>query len=90
MKKTFPLEVPGKKAPRVIDSIKHEVRKYLKRERRKTLPKGVDFWDFFCLVGQDNTHAENTHIAAINKKIIPTTLRKVMKIFFIKLFINPS
>jgi len=81
MKKTFPLEVPGKKAPRVIDSIKYEVRKYLKRERRKTLPKGVDFWDFFCLVGQDNTHAENTHIAAINKKIDTLSKEGVTSIY---------
>jgi hypothetical protein len=69
MRKIFPLEVPGKKAPRVIDSIKHEVRKYLKRERRKTLPKGVDFWDFDCRVGENVTNAEDTHIAAINKAI---------------------
>lgn len=33
--------------------IKGEVKKYLKRERRKTLPEGVDYWDFDCRVGPD-------------------------------------
>ena len=69
MKKSFPVEVPGKKAPRVIESIKNEVRKYLKRERRKTLPTGVDFWDFDCRVGQDSNSAATTHVAEINKAI---------------------
>ena len=81
MKKNFPLEVPGKKPPRVIDSIKHEIRKYLKRERRKTLPKGVYFWDFSCLVGPDITKAENTHIAAINKKIDTLSKEGVSSIY---------
>ena len=40
MRKTFPLEHPKLKPARVIDSIKNKVRKYLKRERSKTLPKG--------------------------------------------------
>lgn len=53
MKKTFPLESPGHAPARVIESIKNEIRKYLKRERRKPLPEGVDFWDFDCRVGAE-------------------------------------
>ena len=53
MKKTFPLQEPRRKPARVLDAIKHEVRKYLKRERRKELPEGADFWDFDCQVGPD-------------------------------------
>ena len=45
MKKTFSFSHPKKKRPRVADAIKHELKKYIKRERNKTLPKGVDFWD---------------------------------------------
>ena len=51
MRKIFPLEVPKHAPPRVIEAIKSDVRKYLKRERRKALPEGVDFWDFDCQVG---------------------------------------
>lgn len=52
MKKTFPLAVADRQPKTVLDAIKHEIRKYLKRERRKALPEGVDFWDFDCKVGK--------------------------------------
>ena len=65
MKKTFPIEVPDRKPARVIDAIKKDVRKYLKRERRKTLPEGEDFWDFDCRVGRESEGAEAVHVAAI-------------------------
>ncbi len=51
MKKTFPLTAPNHQPPRVIAAIKNEVRKYLKRERSKTLPEGSDIWDFNCRIG---------------------------------------
>lgn len=58
MKKTFPFHVPGKADPRVIDSIKHDVRKYVKRERRKALPEGFTVWQFDCRVGARAETAE--------------------------------
>lgn len=64
MRKTFSLEKPPHKPPQVLAAIKNEVRKYLKRERRKKLPKGSDFWDFDCQVGK--TEAERkVHLAEI-------------------------
>ena len=69
MKKTFPLEISGKKPARVIESIKHEIRKYIARERRKPLPAGADYWDFDCRVGADNTDVKDCHVAVINKEI---------------------
>ena len=69
MKKSFPLKVDGKKSERVIESIKFEVRKYLKRERRKALPEGVDFWDFDCKVGEDTKPAQSLHVAEVPKAI---------------------
>ena len=51
MQKTFQLIHPKIKYPRMIEAVKHEVRKYLKRNRRKELPEGVDFWDFNCKYG---------------------------------------
>ncbi|QXD25142.1 hypothetical protein F7C95_04375 [Opitutia bacterium ISCC 51] len=73
MKKTFPLEAPNKKTPRVIDSIKHEVNKYVKRERNKKLPEGMHYWDFDCRVGTDSESAETTHIKTISKAIDSVT-----------------
>jgi hypothetical protein len=51
MKKTFPLHAPGRADERVVEAIKHDVRKYVKRERGKSLPTGFDQWDFNCRVG---------------------------------------
>ena len=58
MKKTFPLHAPGKAAPRVIEAIKHDVRKYVKRERAKSLPEGFEQWEFNCKVGTSAATAE--------------------------------
>lgn len=51
MKKTFQLRPEGKNPDRVLDATKHEIRKYLKRERSRALPEGVDYWDFNCRFG---------------------------------------
>jgi len=69
MKKTFPLEVPNHQPARVIEAIKAEVRKYLKREHRKPLPEGVDFWDFDCRTGKDAETASEIHVSEIVKPI---------------------
>jgi len=63
MKKTFQLHVEGKHPDRVLDAIKHEIRKYLKRERRRDLPTGVDYWDFDCKFGLSAEVAETVHVA---------------------------
>jgi hypothetical protein len=51
MKKTFPLQAPGKDDARVRDKIRHEVNKYVRRCRRKEVPEGFAQWDFTCKVG---------------------------------------
>ena len=51
MKKVFPLQVPEKVAQRVVEAVKNDVRKYVKRERRKTLPEGFTQWNFNCKAG---------------------------------------
>jgi hypothetical protein len=57
MRKTFPLRVPGRADARVLDAIKHDLRKYVNRERRKTLPAGAARWEFECRVGAQATDA---------------------------------
>lgn len=58
MKKTFPLQSPGKDDARVRDKIRHEVNKYVRRERQKKAPEGFDYWDFDCKVGASPANAE--------------------------------
>ena len=69
MKKTFALSAPGKANQRVVEAVKNDVRKYVKRERRKSLPEGVDFWDFDCKVGPDKTEPAIKHLAEVTAAI---------------------
>ncbi len=69
MKKTFSLHAPGKADARVLDAIKHEVRKYVKRERRKPLPEGFDGWSFGCKVGASAALAEDVSLKDISHAI---------------------
>jgi hypothetical protein len=69
MKKTFTLSHPKKNVDRVVDSIKHEVKKYFKRERNKKLPSGTDYWDFDCQFGNTQTEANPVHYKELNKCI---------------------
>ena len=54
--------VPGNADARVIEAVKFEVRKYLKRERRKTIPTGFDQWDFTCKIGPEEAVAESKSV----------------------------
>ena len=65
MRKNFPLQIDGRHPDRVLDAVKHEVRKYLKRERRRDLPEGIDFWDFDCKCGLQAADAEVVHLSAL-------------------------
>jgi len=69
MKKTFKLEHPKIKVPRLVDSIKSDIRKYLKRERRKTLPADATFWDFDCKIGETEDSAVDVHLSALIKNV---------------------
>jgi len=69
MKKTFPLSAPSKDNQRVIEAVKNDVRKYVKRERRKALPEGVDFWDFDCKVGASGIEPLVKHLAEVTEAI---------------------
>ena len=65
MRKTFQLHVEGKNRDRVLDAVKHEIRKYIKRERRRDLPEGADFWDFDCRFGRTKEDAAVAHLSAL-------------------------
>ncbi len=69
MKKTFQLHVEGKHPERLLEAIKHEIRKYIKRERRRDLPEGVDFWDFDCKFGATQETAEVVHLNDITVRM---------------------
>lgn len=69
MRKTFHLNIEGKNRDRVVEATKHEIRKYVKRQRRVPLPEGVDFWDFDCKFGLDADQAVPIHFATLTEQI---------------------
>ncbi|NMM40854.1 DUF6172 family protein [Pseudoalteromonas arctica] len=69
MKKTFTLNHEKIKYPRMVDAAKHEVKKYLKRERNKTLPIDADYWAFDCKFGNTAEDAQVVHVAEISNSI---------------------
>ncbi|MBU0944393.1 MAG: hypothetical protein KJ804_18745 [Proteobacteria bacterium] len=89
MKKTFKLSHPKIKLPRLVEAIKYEVKKYIKRERRKTLPPNVDFWDFDCRFGDDEASSEVIHVSAINKYISSAEERE-LESFYLEILVKPG
>ncbi len=69
LKKTFKLNIEGKNPDRLLEAIKHEIRQYVKRQRRVPLPAGVDFWDFDCRFGTSEALATGVHFATITSLI---------------------
>ena len=65
MRKTFQLRPEGKNPDRVLDATKHEIRKYMKRERSRTLPEGVDYWDFNCKFGATEATAQPARVGEL-------------------------
>lgn len=57
MKKTFKLNIQDKNPDQLLEKIKQEIRKYVKRERRKQLPPTADFWLFDCKFGITESQA---------------------------------
>jgi len=54
MKKLFKIKQEKLKPERAVDAIKNELRKYIKREKKKDLPNTKTmYWDFDCKFGKD-------------------------------------
>ncbi|MFT5533775.1 MAG: hypothetical protein ACI802_002009 [Candidatus Paceibacteria bacterium] len=69
MRKIFPVTQEGLHRDRVLDAVKHDVRKYVKREQRRELPEGADFLDFDCRVGASKETATSVHLAALTAQL---------------------
>ena len=84
MKKTFELTHPKIKPARMVDAIKHEIKKYVKRERNKTLPKDADYWDFDCKYGNQEAEAQNVHLSAFNQ-LIDASVKAGAESFYVEI-----
>ena len=89
MKKTFVLSHPKLNLARLIESIKYEIKKYIKRERNKNLPADADYWDFDCKYGLDKDKAETVHISDLNK-LIDAAEAAELESFYIEILVKPA
>jgi hypothetical protein len=89
MKKTFQLKVEGKHPDRLLDAIKHEIRKYVKRERRRELPAGADYWDFDCRFGAAEATAQAAHLSTLIG-LIDGVARDGGSQFYIEILARPA
>ena len=69
VKKTFQLTASNKEPARVVEAIKNEIRKYIKREKRKTLPEGMNVWNIDCRFAKDDAEPEVIQFQDITKCI---------------------
>jgi hypothetical protein len=89
MRKTFKMSHEKIKTPRLVEAIKHEVKKYIKRERNKALPPNVDFWDFDCRYGIDEASSEVIHVSTINK-FISQAEEEQLESFYLEILAKPG
>ncbi len=89
MKKNFSMTHPKIKVPRLVEAIKYEVKKYIKRERRKPLPPNVDYWDFDCRYGADEASSEVIHLSAVNKSISQAETDQ-LESFYLEILVKPG
>ena len=81
MKRTYKLEHPKIKVPRVVDSIKHDIKKFLKKERKKNLPSGTIYWGFDCKFGESEETAIEVHLSSLMKNIDEFVEKNIMTIY---------
>lgn len=89
MKKIFSLHSETKQPERVVDAIKHEIRKYLKRERNKKLPEGAPFWIFECRVGESEERAKEVLVQELIAAI-DTASREKWSACYIEIVAKPA
>lgn len=81
MKKIFALTHAKLKPARLVDSIKHDIKKYINRERNKPLPEGMDYWTFDCRFGASEDVAEEVFPSDINKRIDAAVEQELAEIY---------
>ncbi|MDQ6961302.1 MAG: DUF6172 family protein [Mariprofundaceae bacterium] len=88
MKKTFKLTHPKKTTARLVDSVRRDVKKYVKRERKKELPEGFDEWGFDCKFGAS---AESNKVVSVEgiSKCIDDAEKAGLETFYIEILVKP-
>jgi hypothetical protein len=89
MKKIFTFNVENKTRERQLDWTKHEIRKYIKREKRKKLPEGFDYWKFECQFACNKEAVMPIEFLDITKHI-DAAFEKNSDEFYIEIIATPA
>ncbi len=89
MKKTFSFVDGDKNKDRILDGIKNEVRKYVKRENKKKLPEDCDFWDMQCKFAKGDNTPEVIKFVDITK-CIDDAAQSEFDTFYLEIISSPT
>jgi hypothetical protein len=89
MKKIFELTHSKIKPARLIEAARRDVKKYLKRENRKSLPDDFDCWNFDCKFGPSEEKAEVILSSEISKCISEAEAES-LKSFYLEILAKPG
>ena len=89
MKKTFKLTHPKIKYARLVEGVRCDIKKYIKRELRKELPKGALSWGFDCKFGPTLEDAKAIQVSDIGKCITAIEEQK-LESFYIEILAKPT
>ncbi|MBL7115474.1 MAG: hypothetical protein ISS35_06885 [Kiritimatiellae bacterium] len=89
MKKTFKMTHPKIRPARLFEAARCDARKYLKRERRRELPEGIDFWDFDCKFGPTEDASKVIHVSEIAKSICGAEEQQ-LESFYLEILAKPG
>ncbi|MDQ6979604.1 MAG: DUF6172 family protein [Mariprofundaceae bacterium] len=89
MKKTFTLTHPKTKAARLADAVRCDVKRYLKRECKKELPKGFDQWQFDCKFGPTAEESIVVDVAELGK-CISSAEEQQLSSFYMEIVAKPG
>ncbi len=89
MKKTFKLTHPKTKYARLVEGVRCDIKKYIKRELRKELPKGALSWAFDCKFGATLEDAKVIQVSDISKCINAIEEQK-LESFYIEILAKPT
>lgn len=89
MKKKFRLTHPKIKYARLVDTVRRDVKKYIKRERKRELPDGAEFWDFDCKFGSTAEESEVIPLADIGAAI-DAAEEQQLESFYVEILARPA
>ncbi len=89
MKKIFKLNHPKIKYSRLVDTVRRDVKRYIKRERKEELPEDADFWNFDCKFGPSVEESEMIPLTGIGK-YIDAAEEQQLESFYIEILAKPA